>query len=85
MAYLRLVPHERSSVASVRYGGITRARATTRLLLIEASCTYRFPGPDKLGVVALAGGPAQAHPQDHREGAALTGVADASSLEKNAQ
>jgi hypothetical protein len=44
MAYLGLVPSEHSSGASVKRGGITKARnGAARRLLIEAAWTYRFP------------------------------------------
>ena len=44
MAYLGLVPSEYSSGASVKRGGLTKARnSAARRLLIEASWTYRFP------------------------------------------
>ncbi len=44
MAYLGLVPSERSSGASVRRGGITKAgNALARRVLIEGAWTYRMP------------------------------------------
>src|ERR1700751_3163942 len=53
MAYLGLVPSEHSSGASVRRGGLTKAgNSAARRLLIEASWTYRFPGPGQPRAVA---------------------------------
>ena len=44
MAYLGLVPSERSSGASVKRGGLTKAgNKAARRLLIEAAWCYRFP------------------------------------------
>ena len=44
MAYLGLVPSERSSGQSRRQGGITKAgNGTARRMLIEAGWSYRFP------------------------------------------
>jgi len=44
MAYLGLVPSERSSGGTRRQGGITKAGNTTaRRMLIEAAWSYRFP------------------------------------------
>jgi transposase len=44
MAYLGLVPSERSSGATVRRGGITKAgNALARRVLIEGAWTYRLP------------------------------------------
>ena len=44
MAYLGLVPSERSSGGSVRRGGITKAgNALARRVLIEGAWTYRMP------------------------------------------
>jgi transposase len=44
MAYLGLVPSERSSGASIKRGGLTKAgNSAARRLLIEAAWCYRFP------------------------------------------
>src|SRR3954452_10661276 len=44
MAYLGLVPSERSSGSTVRRGGITKAgNALVRRVLIEGAWTYRMP------------------------------------------
>ncbi len=44
MAYLGLVPSERSSGATRRQGGITKAgNGAARRMLIEAAWSYRFP------------------------------------------
>ena len=55
MAYLGLVPSERSTGDSVRRGAITKAgNSRVRHLLIESAWTYRFPpriGKNKLAVV----------------------------------
>jgi transposase len=73
MAYLGLVPSEHSSGASVRHGGLTKAgNNAARRLLIEATWTYRFPGPGQPRVAAAAGGAAEADPRDRLEGAAQT-------------
>src|SRR5918912_1772242 len=44
MAYLGLVPSERSTGERVRRGGITKAgNGRARRVLVEGACTYRFP------------------------------------------
>ena len=52
MAYLGLVPSERSTGETVRRGGITKAgNSRVRHMLAEAAWTYRFP--PRVGVKKL--------------------------------
>lgn len=52
MGYLGLVPSERSTGATVRRGGITKAgNSRVRQMLVESAWTYRFP--PRIGVKKL--------------------------------
>jgi transposase len=52
MSYLGLVPSERSTGASVRRGGITKAgNSRVRHMLVESAWTYRHP--PRIGVKKL--------------------------------
>jgi transposase len=64
MAYLGLVPSERSTGDSVKRGGITKAgNRRARRILVEASWSYRYPpriGRDKQAKVDAAPAPVRA-------------------------
>ena len=69
MAYLGLVPSERSSGATRRQGGITKAgNGAARRMLIEAAWSYRFPARISREQLLTSGGSGQADPRHRVEG-----------------
>ena len=70
MAYLGLVPSERSSGATRRQGGITKAgNGAARRMLIEAAWSYRFPARiSREQLLRQEGGSGQADPRHRVEG-----------------
>src|ERR1700716_397953 len=60
MAYLGLVPSERSTGEQVRRGSITKAgNPRARRVLIEGAWTYRYPGSPEPASAGPTGEPAQ--------------------------
>ena len=60
MAYLGLVPSERSTGEQVRRGSITKAgNPRARRVLIEGAWTYRYPGSPEPASAGATGEPAQ--------------------------
>ena len=70
MAYLGLVPSERSTGEKVRRGGITKAgNGRARRVLVEGAWTYRFPARVTGDASGPAGGRAARGARDRVEGA----------------